>query len=33
MQPQAETTATGAAPEEAMQALGTEMAEGSGLGS
>ena len=33
LQPQAEATAAGAAPEEALQALGTDVAEGRGLGS
>ena len=32
LQPQAETTAARAAPEEALQALGTHLAEGDGLG-
>ena len=33
LQPQAEAAATGSAPREAVQALGTDLAEGSGLGS
>jgi hypothetical protein len=32
LQPQAEAAPTGAAPKEALQALGTHLAEGSGLG-
>ena len=33
LQPQAEAAAAGLAPREAVQALGTDLAEGSGLGS
>ena len=33
LQPQAEAASTGPAPREAVQALGTDLAEGSGLGS
>lgn len=33
LQPQAEAAATGSAPRKAVQALGTDLAEGSGLGS
>ena len=33
LQPQAEATAAGRAPKEALQALGADVAEGSGLGS
>ena len=32
LQPQAEAAAAGSAPEEALQALGTDLAEGNGLG-
>ena len=32
LQPQAEAVAAGATPEEALQALGTHLEEGSGLG-
>ena len=33
LQPQTEAVATGSAPKEAVQALGTDLAEASGLGS